>query len=311
MITTVTLNVAIDKRYTVEKLVSGTVMRVQECTYTAGGKGLNVSRVATILGEAVLATGIVGGHAGAYVESQLSGQNIKSDFVHVNGESRSCINIYDESTGQSTEFLEPGVTVSQSEVEQMLQKYEQAIAAADVVTISGSVPKGCGTDIYPKMIQLAKQKGKKVILDTSGPLLAEGIKALPTMIKPNADEIKMLTGKDISDLNSIICAAQQLHKAGIAYVVVSMGKQGAVVVCNAGVFQGTPPDVQVVNTVGCGDSMVAAFAVGFARGYEIQRILKFANAVSSANAMTKETGSLKISDLSAIIDGGTVQKISL
>jgi tagatose 6-phosphate kinase len=309
LITTVTLNVAVDKLYLVERFQTGEVTRVKECNATAGGKGLNVARVASILGEKVLATGFVGGHSGEYVEEMLRRDSITSDFIHVDGESRTCINIIDQN-GISTELLEPGVTVSEKSKEDFKIKFEQLIHGSSVVVLSGSVPQGCGSDYYPELIRIAKANGKKVILDTSGENLASGIKACPTMIKPNKDEIKTLLGTEVSNRKEVIAAAKTLHDGGIPYVVVSMGKHGAIVVCDEGVFEGTPPDVKVVNTVGCGDSMVAAFAVSFSRGYPVEEALRFALAVSSANAMCKQTGFFYPADLQKIIAGGKVTKLS-
>ena len=107
MILTVTLNAAIDKRYVVDDFKVGEVNRVRECTYVPGGKGLNVSKPASIYGAEVVATGFVGGHAGNYIEDALKPFGIKSAFYHVDAESRSCINIWDEVNHVQTEFLEP------------------------------------------------------------------------------------------------------------------------------------------------------------------------------------------------------------
>jgi len=130
------------------------------------------------------------------------------------------------------------------------------------------------------------------------------------MIKPNKDEIKALLGIDVNSKEDVIAAAKTLHDGGIPYVVVSMGKHGAIVVCDEGVFEGNPPDVKVVNTVGCGDSMVAAFAVSLSRGYAMENALQFALAVSSANAMCKQTGFLYPADLQKIMFGGKVTKLT-
>lgn len=308
MITTVTLNVAVDKLYLVDEFQTGEVTRVKECHATAGGKGLNVARVASIVGEQVNATGFVGGHSGKYVEEMLKKDGISSDFVHVDGESRTCINIID-SNGKSTELLEPGLTVTENDKSGFKTKFQQVISTSSVVVISGSVPLGCGPRFYAELIGLAKSGGKRVILDTSGENLRQGIQACPTMIKPNKDEIKALLGVDVSSKEDVINAAMSLHSGGIPYVVVSMGKHGAIVVCDEGVFEGNPPDVKVVNTVGCGDSMVAAFAVSLVRGYKIEEALKFALAVSSANAMCKQTGFLYTADLEKIMSGGRTVKL--
>jgi len=302
MILTVTLNVAIDKVYRLEELKPGQVMRVRECKYTAGGKGLNVTKVARITGAEVLATGFAGGHAGAFVREQLEQKGIPNDFVFVNGETRSCINIIDEKTGEQTEFLEPGFSVTPEDVSAFLHKFDLLLERANVITLSGSVPAGCGDNIYADLIKHVNAKGKKVILDSSGNLLAQGIKAKPTMIKPNREEIAALTGIPAADYQQLANCAQNFQKSGIPYVVISLGRNGALLTCDEGVFKGTTPDIPVVNTVGCGDSMVAAFAVGFERGYKAAELLRFALAVSTANALTMETGFYRQEDLHRLLE---------
>jgi len=295
MITTVTLNVAIDKAYVIGEFKQGEVMRVLKCTNTAGGKGLNVSKVAKLCGEEVLATGFVGGHAGAYVEQMLNEEHVKNDFVHTDKETRSCINVLAED-GTSTEFLEPGEPLSEAEAKEFLTRFAAMIDKSDVITISGSVPRGLPDDIYRQMIEAIKEKGKQVILDTSGKLLEEGIKAAPTMIKPNSDEISALLGVDITNRDELIANGKKLQAKGIKYVVISLGGDGALVITHDHVYHGQPPKITPVNTVGCGDSMVAAFAVGLARKYDIEECLKYAVSVSAANALTMATGHFEEED---------------
>lgn len=197
MITTITLNVSVDKAYHIKETVeSGKVIRVLKCNMTAGGKGLNVSRVVKICGEDVLATGFVGGHTGALVEDLLKKDEIKSRFVHTDSETRNCINILDQNN-ISTEFLEPGALVSENEIDLFLQEYNKILDKSNVITISGSAPQGLEKNIYQILIDMAKKKNKKVILDASGDLLKEGIKACPTMIKPNSEEMENLLGISI------------------------------------------------------------------------------------------------------------------
>ncbi len=301
MILTVTLNAAIDKRYVVEKFETGSVNRVKECSYSAGGKGLNVSRVAVIAGEEVTATGFVGGHAGNYIAQTLDGQNIKGDFVHISGESRSCINIYDEATHTQTEFLEPGVFVTDADKENMLVKFIELIKDCSVVAISGSVPKGVDSSLYKAMIEIAKQYKKKVILDTSGKLLEECIEAKPTMIKPNMDEIKVLAGKDIKTQDELIEAAINIQKTGIEVVVISCGANGSLIACEEGVYRALVPRIDAVNTVGCGDSMIAGFAVGFSRGMNMVDTIQLASAISAANAIRMETGFFTMEDMKQLL----------
>ena len=217
MILTVTLNAAIDKRYVVENYQVGEVNRVKECAYVAGGKGLNVSKTAAIAGAEVLATGFVGGHAGAYITEAVEKQGVATDFIQVKGESRSCINIYDTVNKTQTEFLEPGVVVSEEEQRAFYLKFDQLLAKCDVVAMSGSVPKGIGTDMYPKLVAMAKAAGKKIIVDTSGALLEEAVKAKPNMVKPNIDEIRLLTGKHRKILLCSLRRNMQLFLQAVQY----------------------------------------------------------------------------------------------
>ncbi len=296
-----TLNAAIDKRYVVEEVRTGEVNRVKECVYTPGGKGLNVSKPAAIYGAEVTATGFVGGHAGHYIEDALEPFGIKSAFYHMEAESRSCINIWDEKNQLQTEFLEPGFTVTEADFERFLEHFQGLAADADVVTISGSVPKGLDGTAYQRMVKLVREAGKPVILDTSGKLLEQGIKAAPTMIKPNLDEIRMLTGKDCTDLEEIIEAAKVLHGRGIRIVTVSLGGDGAVVVSDEGAYRARVPRIHAVNTVGCGDSMTAGFALGLSEGLSIKETLRKASAVSAAAAMREETGFFVKEDMERLL----------
>ena len=309
MISTVTLNVSIDKAYKIKGSVeSGKVIRVLECNNTAGGKGLNVSRVISICGEEVLATGFVGGHCGALVEELLENDNIKNQFTHVNSETRSCINILDENN-ISTEFLEKGSYVNENEIDKFIEDFNKIIDNSNIITISGSVPQGVPTDIYATLIKMIKDKNKKVILDASGDLLKEGIKALPTMIKPNSEEMENLLGISINNREEVIKSAIKLYESGIELVVVSLGGDGALLVSEEGVYHGKPPKIKVVNTVGCGDSMVAAFAVAMERGYSNTDSLKYAVSISAANAMTFSTGNFNSKDADSIFENTIIEKI--
>ena len=143
MITTVTLNVSVDKAYKIKGCVeSGKVIRVLECNNTAGGKGLNVSRVISLCKEDVLATGFVGGHCGALVEELLKKDNIKNQFTHVKSETRNCINILDENN-ISTEFLEKGSPISEDEINKFIYDFDKIIDNSNIITISGSFHKRC------------------------------------------------------------------------------------------------------------------------------------------------------------------------
>lgn len=290
MITTITLNPAVDKLYLVDGITEGTVMRVQQVLNTAGGKGLNVSRVARLLGEEVTALSFAGGHNGDFLTQGLEQTGIRSNFVSVPGETRCCINIRDIKTGRHTEFLEPGQPIEPAAFDELLRRYETILPQSKVVVISGSTPKGTPADFYGKLIRLAKAAHVPVILDTSGAALKEALSAKPTMIKPNREELAALAGIDPEDNAAILEAARQLCRSGIDAVVVSLGSEGALYISREAALRGIAPKIDVQNTVGCGDSMVAGFAVAIAKGLSPEDALCLAMACGAANAADLRTG---------------------
>lgn len=291
MIVTVTPNTSIDKAYQLDSpLAVGKVQRAVTYTNTAGGKGLNAARAVKAAGADILASGFVGGHNGAYLESLLDADNIAHDFVRANIETRSCINILDSNL-VSTEVLEGGCEVNAQDAEKLTAKVAELAKKADVITFNGSLPKGMAKDAYVPLIEAVKAAGKPCILDTSGESLLAGAKALPTVMKPNEDELAQLTGEATEDEEAILSAAQKLHKSGVDTVIISLGAKGAVMVCHEGVFKGIPPAIQVVNPVGAGDTVVGVFAAAMARGVSRKESLKMALASATANCLTPKTGS--------------------
>ena len=161
---------------------------------TAGGKGLNVSRVLCQLGDDVVATGLLGGHMGAYMGSLMDADGINHDFTPIAGETRICLNILHE--GNQTELLESGPEISAEELAAFSAKFAELVAKADCVTISGSLPKGVPADFYAGMVAEAAKHNVPVLLDTSGASLDAALEAevKPTLVKPNLTEINALLG---------------------------------------------------------------------------------------------------------------------
>lgn len=190
-----------------------------------------------------------------------------------------------------------------------MEQLPEIVKDSEIVTISGSVPRGMGKDIYAKIITKLKEAGKKVILDTSGVLLQEGMKAAPTLVKPNQDELELLFDTKIHSMDEVLKYAVEIQKSGIPYVAVSLGGEGALLVCEEGIYHGKPPKIQVVNTVGCGDSMVGGLAVALKRNYRAEEALRYAVAVSAANALSPNTGDFDPVEYQKIYDKVVVEKL--
>lgn len=293
MITTVTLNAAIDKTYYLPSFPMGKVSRVQRFNAAPGGKGINVAKVVAQLGVPVTATGFVGGMNGEIIKQQLTRMGIAHDFVSVEGESRICLNILDEEHGTSTELLEPGPTVSEAALEEMKQRIRDLALRSQIVCLSGSLPAGAPKDYYMELVQIAKEAGAYVILDASGDALRHGIEAKPHMIKPNEEEVAALLDIEVADEEALRNAVETLlHKYEMERISVSLGGAGSLTAVKDGCYRVTTPKVEVVNTVGCGDSFVAGMAVSLARKLSLEDGLAMASAAGTSNAMTEQAGQI-------------------
>lgn len=311
MIVTVTMNPSIDISYPLATLKIDTVNRTNKVTKTAGGKGLNVTRVIHDLGGNVLATGVLGGFHGAYIAEELKKAGIKQDFTPIAEESRDSIAILHE--GNQTEILESGPTVSEDEQAAFLEKFEELIKQADIVTISGSLAKGFPSDFYQKLVQIAQQHAVKALVDTSGESLKQVItaKQKPYLIKPNLEELEALLGQAFSleELDDIQAALSQPLFEGIEWIVVSLGKDGAIAKYQDTFYRVEIPTIQVVNPVGSGDSTIAGFAYGLSQAMPPMDLLKMCMATGMANAQENKTGHVDPANVKNHFEKISVKKI--
>ncbi|KIF03253.1 sugar kinase, partial [Streptomyces sp. RSD-27] len=195
MILTVTLNTALDVTHRVPRLLPHTSHRATAVTERAGGKGLNVARVLAALGHEVTATGFAGGPAGTVVRDLLAGSpGVVDALVPCAGTTRRTLAVVDESSGDTTQFNEPGPQITAAEWSAFLARYTTLAAGARAVALCGSLPPGVPVGAYAVLVRAARAAGAPVLLDTSGEALRRGVAARPEIIKPNAAELAELTG---------------------------------------------------------------------------------------------------------------------
>ncbi len=290
MITTVILNPAVDKIYFADNFQAGGLFRVRDTIRSAGGKGINVSRVIRALGENVLSIGFKGGHTGDWLVEQLKTLGAMTEFIEVEGESRTNNNIIDRINGTETEVLETGPLITGENMENLISIYSRALKKTKVVVCSGGLPAGIGNDIYKRLIIEAKKYDIKVILDASGEVLKQGIEAKPYLIKPNLRELENLVNRELKEISDVLEACKCIQREGVGIVVASLGEKGALVVSKDRAFRVYVPCVEVANTIGCGDSMVAGFAVALSKGLEVEEALRLASACGVNNAQYVEIG---------------------
>lgn len=294
MIVTVTMNPSLDMAYALPHLVIDDVNRVASVEKTAGGKGLNVTRVLHQLGADVTATGLIGGNIGRFITDQLDDSGISHAFYPINGETRHSIAILHDDSNQ-TELLETGPEVSAEEKAGFLQEFKEMSSKAEVITISGSLPKGLPADFYQELI--AGNPTVPVLLDTSGATLEASLKgsSKPFLIKPNLSELQTLVGSVVSleDMAGLKDVLSSELFAGLEWIVISMGGQGALAKHGSDFYRVEIPKISIVNPVGSGDSTIAGLACGIAKGLDPEDILKTGMVAGMLNAQEAKTGWIK------------------
>lgn len=299
VIVTVTMNPSIDISYLLDHLNLDTVNRTSQVTKTPGGKGLNVTRVIRDLGGDVTATGVLGGFHGAFIASELKKANIPQAFTSIKEETRDSIAILHE--GNQTEILEAGPIVSKEEITAFLENFDQLIKQAEIVTISGSLAKGLPQYFYQELVQKAQIQEVKVLLDTSGESLRQVLQGQwkPYLIKPNLEELEGLLEQNFSEspLTAVQKALTNPMFVGIEWIVVSLGKKGAIAKHHDQFYRVIIPTIQATNPVGSGDATIAGFAYGLAKNVSASELLKWGMAAGMANAQERMTGHVNVDNV--------------
>lgn len=306
MILTVTLNPAVDKTYRATQLISGHVNRMDSMRSFPGGKGINVSRILRQYGQPVTATGFLGGHTGRWIADRLQEAGISCAFAETKGETRCSMNVVADN-GYVTEILEPGPQIAPEEKQTFLECFARLVQVCDLTVISGSAAPGLGKEIYAELIDIAAACQKKVILDASGEGLRAGIAKKPFLVKPNRRELEYAAGHSCRGEGQILEAARSLVETGIGYVAVSVGEKGMYLLDQNRRLFARAPRVRVVNTVGCGDSACASFAMSLLRGDGMEEMLRRAVALSAASATTLESGSIPVEEAQRLYEDVVVE----
>jgi 1-phosphofructokinase len=261
MIVAVTPNPSLDKTYHIGSLARGEVIRVGAMSVEAAGKGVNVARALNANGVPAVAVVPVGGPDGDLFMALLSEAGVPFLPVSIVGNLRSNVSVV-ESDGTVTKLNEPGPTMSADEVEALASAAIKACVPGDWLVASGSLAPGVPSEFYAELGRRARRAGVKLALDASGPALSAGLEGIPSLVKPNADELRQITGLPLERVDDIVGAAHRLVDNGVERVLISLGGDGALLVDDAGVVYGRADVDDVRNSVGAGDTLLAGFLAG-------------------------------------------------
>jgi len=309
MILIVTLNPCIDKTVYIKKNEFGRIIRASKVKIIAGGKGNNVARVLKKLGIKNISLNLLGGNYGKIIEDCLKKDGINYKAVWIKGSSRTVITILENDLRQ-TAFVEPGPCVSDTEKEDMIEMFrgiiEEKKSEIKLIVLSGSIPSNNCNDIYKIMIEIAKEKKIRSILDSRGKALKIGVEARPFLIKPNIQELEdilriKLDNNDKEDENKLVKYVMELNKyAKIA--VLTRGDEGSIISDGKKIYKAIPPKIKVINSVGSGDAFIAGFIYGIYKGLDFLDLIRMATAAGAANVSIWDAASCSREQIMQFVD---------
>ncbi len=283
MIYTVTLNPSVDYYMLTDFVAKGQTNRSRTEEICFGGKGINVSIVLKRLGFDNVVLGFIGGFTGDALEQAIRDVGVQTDFYRLeNAITRINVKLIGDT---ETEINAVGPCVTENDISGFLKKLKQ-LNRGDTLVLSGSVPRGCGDDIYANIAKTVEEKQIRLVVDATGDLLKNTLCFKPFLIKPNLAELSELSGKVLDTEQKIIFAAKELKMKGAVNVLVSRGDEGAIFIDeNYQTYKIAAVKGKTVSTVGAGDSMIAGFLAGIDNS--LNTALRLAVSAGGATACTK------------------------
>jgi len=229
--------------------------------------------------------------------------------VWVEAPTRTITTVLENRTHRQTAFFEPGPTVTDEEAEAFIEAFVGMVDEASVVTFNGTVPDRSIDFLYQDLIAIAKERGVLTILDSHGREFESGIASQPYMVKPNVAEAEEMLGAPLDTREAQWHAVDAYHARGVTLVVLSLGKQGALVSREGVRFHVIPPQVKEVNPVGSGDALVAGFAIGLQENVPIEEAARLGVAAGAANAMSWDIGHFTCEEVESLIDQVVIEYV--
>ncbi len=288
-IVTLTMNPALDISSDADVVHPTSKIRCGAARYDAGGGGINVAKIAHVLGASVAAVYPAGGPTGDVLTELLVDAGVPVRRIGIAAATRESVTINEISTGLQYRFVLPGPTLSFAEQQQCLAELRRAATSARFVVASGSLPPGVPVNFYQQVALICRDLGVPLVLDTSG----GGLKHLTSgvyLLKASARELRECVGRELVTESEQLEAAHEIIDCGRAQVVVvSLGSQGALLATARESQRFAAIPMRALSGVGAGDAMVAAITVGLSRDWSLSKSVRYGIAAGAAMLMTPGT----------------------
>ena len=298
MIHILCLNPTIDRMYYIDSFLPGFQYHGNKAEVYPGGKGLNILRVLSSFIHPLSFYAFTAGDNGKIIEREAERLGAQSTFIRVEGETRTTINIMDKKSGNETEIKEKGPFIKEEDTSSLFSSLDRNIKENDIVILSGSLPDGIRKDVYKKISELSERKGASTLLDTGGGLLKSSLRGKYLLVKPNENEIRDLFDDYSSPLSLL---SKNLLSMGADNVLITKGGDGAYFRSKDISYEIKVPKVDVVSTIGSGDSTLAGFAYGLSQNLPLSDTVSLALSFGTSNALHREVGRVEKAEVEEII----------
>ncbi len=288
-IVTLTMNPALDITTGIDRVRPTEKLRCQAARYDPGGGGINVARIAHVLGASVFAVFAAGGASGGLLTTLLEDAAVPFDKVPIAEATRESFTVNEQGTGDQYRFVLPGARLSYAEQVECLDRLRDAAASAQFVVASGSLPPGVSGDYYQRVADMCQHSAVPLILDTSGGGLRQ-IRSGVFLLKASVREMSECVGRDLpTEVDQLAAAYQLIEQRRAKTVVVTLGSRGALLAAPEGSYRFSAVRMRGGSGVGAGDAMVAAITVGLTRGWSLVESVRLGIAAGAAMLMTPGT----------------------
>jgi 1-phosphofructokinase family hexose kinase len=283
LIVTLTINPAVDRNVLADRLVFEDRAYLLSRNDSAGGRGINASRVLHSFGATTLAIAASGGSNGELFESLLAHSGFPVEVVHIKEEIRTNFTITDKQ-GLTIKLNELGPPLTNRELEQVEQAVATHLPGAEWLMLCGSIPPGVSSDFYCQLIRMARGHGVKTLLDTDGQALLHGVEAEPTAVTPNQQEAERLLNRALITRAHFRDAAMRIKAMGAESVILSLGSRGALATGDRKTIEVLPPRIDALSPIGSGDAMAAAFVWAQVNKHDFADSVRWGVATGTASA---------------------------